>query len=488
MNAAQASVPKTPSESQEISLRLEIDRSARVPVLFAFACAIFWLLAGSLLGLASAWKLTCPWLLDGIPWLTFGRLRPAHLCAVAYGWASLSGIGAGLWMTARLCRIPTIEPRLITVSICLWNLGLTTGLLGILTGGGNSREWLEMPGYASHILIAAFLLLAGWMLAMFFKRAPVAPYISEYYLLAALLWFPWIYATANMLLVWRPVPGPAQPAVHWWFVQNFYSLWIVPLGLAAAFYLIPKILGVPLHSKRLASLGFWSLAALAAWSTGQHMIGGPLPSWMAPAATAAGILSLVPVATVAANLHLTMRGHFDRLLTSPSLRFTVFGAVAYTATALPGTLLALPSFNAVAHFTDFTIGHSHLGMYAFFSMVMFGAIYFIAPRLTGGEWPSAPLIRWHFRLSASGIVLMVMALSLGGLLQGLALADPDAAFKTSVAFASPFRWIRGLAGFLLLAGHVLFAWHFVRMLVSPLRGQAIPTLLTGSDARDPAIP
>ena len=220
----------------------------------------------------------------------------------------------------------------------------------------------------------------------------------------------------------------------------------------------------------------------------QHLIGGPAPSWMSAVSTAAGILACVPVAAVVVNLHQTMRGNFDALRWSPALRFTVFGAIAYTATAIQGLLMAWPAFNSVAHFSDFTVGHAHLGFYAFFSMVMFGAMYFITPRLTGGEWPSAAMIRWHFRLSVAGIILMFGALTLGGLLQGLALSDPDASFKTSVEFATPFRWIRGASGFLLLTAHVTFTVLFVRMIFRPARGGNGATLLADPAESDSTIP
>jgi len=477
--------PAPPSSSRE---RDAIDASARLPVLAFFFSSIFWLLIGSLLGLVSTWKMTCPALLDGQAWLTFGRVRPAHLNTIAYGWASLAGIGTGIWLMARLCRVRLQQPGLLFIAAVFWNLGLLAGSLGILGGESRSIAWLELPGYSSILIFAAFALIGIWVVVMFFGRKPGAVYVSQWYLLAAFLWFPWMYATANTLLVWQPVPGPAQPAINWWFAESLTSQWFVPLGLASAYYMIPKILGRPLYSNSLGLLGFWSLAVVSGWTGMQHLIGGPIPSWMGAVSSAAGLLTCVPVAAVAVNLHQTMRGHFDLLLRSSALRFTVFGAIAYTVTAMQGVLLAWPAFNSITHFTDFTVGHAHLGLYGFFSMVMFGAMYFIVPRLTGGEWPSAAMIRWHFRLSVAGIALLFGALSLGGLLQGLALDDPDASFKTSVEFATPFRWICGASGFLLLAANITFAALFLKMLFSPLRGQSGTTRPASAEETDPTNP
>lgn len=445
--------------------RAEIDASTRGPVLLFFGSAVFWLLVGSVLGLLAAWKLTHPGLLDSLGFLTFGRIRPAHLNAVVYGWASSAGIGVGLWLMARLCRTPLLHTKLLIGAAIFWNLGLLVGILGILAGDSRSIEWLELPGYATPMLFIAYALIGVWAVIMFRYRKPGHVYVSQWYLLAAFLWFPWLYATANILLVWQPIQGSAQGAVNWWYANNLLSLWFTPIGLASAYYMIPKVLGRPIHSYYLSILGFWSLALFSSWGGMHHLIGGPFPAWMVSASVVASVMLFIPVITVAINHHLTIRGHFDALNWSPTLRFTVFGAVAYTIVSLQGGAMAIPSLNTITHFTDYTVGHAHLGLYGFFSMILFGAIYYIVPRLVGWEWPSASLIRWHFWLVAIGVLLMFGSLTIGGILQGFALYDPTVTFQSSLDFAAPFRILRGLSGFLLLAGHLVFATLFVQMLL-----------------------
>jgi cytochrome c oxidase cbb3-type subunit 1 len=456
--------------------RAEIDASTRGPVLLFFGSAVFWLLVGSVLGLLAAWKMTHPGLLDSLGFLTFGRIRPAHLNAVIYGWASSAGIGTGLWLMARLCRVPLMHSKLLVSAAVFWNLGVLVGVLGILAGDSRSIEWLEFPGYATPILFVAYACIGIWAVIMFRYRKPGHVYVSQWYLLAAFLWFPWMYATANILLVWQPIQGPAQGAVNWWFAHNVLGLWFVPIGLASAYYMIPKVIGRPIHSYYLAILGFWSLAVFYSWNGMHHLIGGPFPAWMISASVVASVMMFIPVVTVAINHHMTMRGHFDGLKWSPTLRFTVFGAMAYTIVSLQGISMAIPSLNALTHFTDYTIGHAHFGLYGFFSMMMFGAMYYIVPRLVGWEWPSATMIRWHFWLVATGVLLMVGALAVGGILQGLAQYDPTVSFRSSLDYATPFRWLRGISGFLLLAGHLVFATLFVQMLLKVGRRKEGPAL------------
>lgn len=456
--------------------RTQIDASARLPVLLFFGSALFWLLVGSTFALLASFKMNIPGLLDSEAWLTFGRIRPAHLNTVVYGWASTVGIGVGLWLMARLCRVPMVHTSLLIVAAIFWNLGVLVGTLGILSGGSRSIEWLEFPGYATPILFVAYAFIAIWGVIMFRYRKPGHVYVSQWYLLAAFLWFPWLYATVNILLIWQPIPTPAQGAVNWWYGHNVLGFWFTPIGLASAYYMIPKVIGRPIHSYYLSILGFWSLALFYSWNGMHHLIGGPFPAWMISASVVASIMMFVPVITVAINHHMTMQGHFEALKWSPTLRFTVFGAMCYTLVSFQGSLMAIPTLNTITHFTHYTIGHSHLGLYGFFTMMMFGAMYYIVPRLTGFEWPSANLIRWHFWLSAVGVGIMVGALTIGGVIQGLALYDPGVTFISAMNLTLPWLWIRGFSGILLTVGHVIFAWHFVRMLSGAGARNSGPTL------------
>jgi cytochrome c oxidase cbb3-type subunit 1 len=196
-----------------------------------------------------------------------------------------------------------------------------------------------------------------------------------------------------------------------------------------------------------------------------HLIGGPYPAWLISVSVVASVMMIIPVVTVAINHHMTMRGHFHLLRYSPTLRFVVFGAMAYTLVSLQGSSMSIRSLNALTHFTHYTIGHAHLGLYAFFTMVMFGSIYYIVPRLVRWEWPSATLIRIHFWCTAIGIILMFLALSVGGLLQGLALLDPAINFMATLDITIPFLWMRSVSGILILIGHLAFATQFILILL-----------------------
>ena len=160
----------------------------------------------------------------------------------------------------------------------------------------------------------------------------------------------------------------------------------------------------------------------------QRLIDGPFPAWMITASIAATILCIIPVATVGLNHHMTMQGYFPLMRYSPTLRFTVFGAIAYTVFSLLGILISLRSMARYLHFTQASIAYSHLGLYAFYTMVMFGSMYYIVPRLVGREWRYASLIKLHFWSAAYGAMLMIAMLFIGGIVQGRDMDNPALSF------------------------------------------------------------
>src|SRR5213594_2149812 len=127
------SVPTdVPTSDVEQIERALIDASTRVPVLMFYASAIVWLLIGTLLAGFVSIKLHEPDMLSGVSFLTWGRLRPAHMNVMVYGWASMAGMGTAVWLMARLCRAKLRFPLLIAAGACFWNLGVLLGVSGIL--------------------------------------------------------------------------------------------------------------------------------------------------------------------------------------------------------------------------------------------------------------------------------------------------------------------------------------------------------------------
>ncbi|MGO2132888.1 MAG: cbb3-type cytochrome oxidase assembly protein CcoS [Halomonas sp.] len=446
---------------EAIKARSSADQSSRNATLTWLSSAVFWLLLGSLYGLLSAAKMHWPELLGDIEWLTFGRARPIHLNVVTYGWASMAGIGVAIFLMPRLFKTPLVGGKYAVSGGVVWNIGMLMGVGALTLGLSDGEEWLEFPWQIDLLFVVGGALCAIPLLLTAARRQVEHLYVTSWYMLAALVWFPFLFLLANLPYVF---PGTSGATVNWWFAHNVLGLWVTPLGIGIAYYMIPKILGRPIISYQLSLIGFWSLALFYSQVGIHHLIGGPIPTWLVTLSIVHSVMMSIPVITVAINHHGTMWGNFGRLKDSPTLRFVWIGALMYTASSLQGSMEALRSINVITHFTHYTVAHAHLGMYAFLSFILFGAMYFIMPRVMNWEWPWRRMISLHFWLVSSGILIYFVSLTIGGWKEGLALLTADMPFMDVVRMTLPYLQARTIGGALMTLGHFVFALHFVAML------------------------
>ncbi|WP_435104109.1 cbb3-type cytochrome c oxidase subunit I [Arhodomonas sp. AD133] len=479
--AAEPGRGRVEADAAELDARDVADRSTRVPVLTFLGSAVMWLVVGSLYGVLASLKMHWPELLADTPALTFGRVRPMHLNAVAYGWAAMAGIGVAIWLIPRLFKTPLVGGRYATVGALIWNVAMAAGLVALGAGYSDGMEWLEIPWQIDLLFVLGGALCAVPLLLTVRHRRVEHLYVTSWYLMAALVWFPLLFTVANLP---GAFPGVSGATVNWWFAHNVLGLWVTPIGIGVAYYMIPKILGRPILSYRLSLLGFWALALFYSQVGLHHLVGGPVPTWAVTLSIVQSVMMAIPVITVAINHHGTMWGHFHRLKDSPTLRFVWLGSLGYTVSSLQGSMEALRSVNLVTHFTHYTVGHAHLGFYGFLSFVLFGAVYFIVPRLADWEWPSRRLISVHFWLTAAGITVYFVALTMGGWLQGLAMLDADTPFMDVVRLTLPYLEARSLGGTLMTLGHLVFAGHFFLAVTRQGRALSGPTLFSPARVRE----
>uniref|UniRef100_UPI00333FF8B1 cbb3-type cytochrome c oxidase subunit I n=1 Tax=Castellaniella defragrans TaxID=75697 RepID=UPI00333FF8B1 len=460
----------------ELAERLEADRSTAFVVFTFLCCAIVWLVLASIFGLISSLKLHDPEFLTQYAWLTFGRTRTLHLNMVAYGWAPMAAFGVALWTLPRLLKTHLYGGRFAILGCMLWNAGLIAGLGSIAVGINDGLEWLEIPWQISILVVLGGALIALPLVFTLQNRKVGHLYVSIWYMGAALFWFPVLYLVGKLPGVHF---GIEQATMNWWFGHNVLGLYYTPIALASVYYFLPKIIGRPIQSYNLSLIGFWALAFFYGQVGGHHLVGGPVPHWLITLSIVQSMMMIVPVLAFSVNQHLTMRGNFRTMYYSPTLRFIVLGAMMYTLSSVQGSFEALRTISTVAHFTHFTVAHAHLGLYGFFSLVMFGAIYFVMPRVMSWEWPHPKLILLHFWLVVAGFGVYFVSLSIGGWLQGLAMLDASRPFMDSVRVTIPYLEGRSLGGAIMTLGHLVFAAHFALMALRYGPRRVGPALLHG---------
>ncbi len=463
--------PYTETEKFEKARLSEIDSSMRWPTLLFLTSAVLWLFFGSALGLINMVKLIHPQFLANCEWFTFGRVQAAFINSMIYGWGFNVAFAVGLWIMARLCQTKIRHVGILLIAGIFWNASLDSGIASILLGNFNSAKWLELPKLVTPILIFSYALIGVWGIIAFRYRQSKHIYISQLYILAALFWFPWLYTIAQFTNVFEPIRGTIQAISNAWYIFNLFGLWITPIALAAAYYLIPKVIGKPIYAYNSAFLGFWSLALVSTWIGGNYLIGGPVPSWVITIGIVANILMLIPVLIIGINHQFTLFSNFKKILTSPTLLFIAFGSINFVLLKFIEVAISMRGISEVVQFTYFYEAHAYHGIYAFFSMIMFGSIYFLVPRILQIEWPSAKLIKLHFLCCAIGVTGIIIALSIGGWIQGTQLNNAEISFMEIVNSSKLSLKFQIIFGIIIAIGQLAFTINFFCLLLAFIRGQ-----------------
>ncbi len=444
-------------ESTEVTA---IDRTARFPLLLLLASGLAWLLIGGLLALVPSIQLHAPAFLDNIPYLTHGRATALAESAFVYGWAANAGWALVLWILGRLGGAPLRAANWVLVGTLFWNTGVAIGLIGIAFGQQTSIPLLQLPSYIQPLLLVSYGALAVAGVLAWTGRDRAGTYAAQWYGVASLFLFPWLFSVAQVMLLWAPVRGVMQAIVAGWFQQGVWTLWLFPLMLSAAYYIVPKVSGRMLPSYEFSTLGFWTLLIFGGWTGGRHLIGGPVPAWISSIAIVACSLLLFHYFVVGLNL----RGALFR--GSLVLGFMAVGLAAYILGGVVDAITSIRSVAKVVQFTYFDQAGSELGLFGVVTTIFSGAIYFMLPRVLGRMWASTGLIWVHFILMIVGTLLLVGNLAAAGLVQGLDLNDPKISFLQIAADTHTYLVFATVARVLLLVSWAALAANFVGTLFS----------------------
>lgn len=417
-----------------------------------------WLLLASGVGLFLAFHHVDPNLLPDIAELSYGRLRPVHTMTMLFGWASLALVGVALYVVAKAAWVPMHKPFTkaeyiaVRAALWLWNLGILGGAitlcLGMVNGG---REYREYQWFCMLPIGAAVALIGVTVYRLMARRGVKGVYISCWFILSSCFWIA-IVVVMGYFSPWQT--GIADRIVDGYYIHNAVGMWFTPLAVGVTYYALPKLLNKPIYSYALGVLGFFTHIVFYTVIGTHHYLFTPIAPWLQTCAVIFSVAMIVPVFASVGNFLLTMKGEWLAIRHSYSLPFFVVGVVGYGLASLQGSFESLREVQELLHFTHYTVGHAHLAMYVFVSFLIWGAVYGLVPRATGVE-PPVMLVGVHFWLALSGIAIYVVAMCLGGHVQGASMVAGEPTIE-SVRAVTPYHVWRFVGASMMTISHVVF--------------------------------
>ncbi len=244
------------------------------------------------------------------------------------------------------------------------------------------------------------------------------------------------------------------------------------------YYFIPKAAGRPVYSYRLSIVHFWSLVFMYIWAGPHHLLGTSLPEWAQTIGMVFSLMLWAPSWGGMINGLLTLRGAWDKLRTDPVLKFFAAAVTFYGMATFEGPLLSIKSVSALAHYTDWIVGHAHGGALGWNGFMAAGMFYWLVPRLYGRkQLYSTRMADLHFWIGTVGIIVYMVAMWASGITQGLMwrATNPDGSllypdFVETLQTIRPLYMVRMLGGALYLTGFVLM---IVNLTKTALAGKAV---------------
>lgn len=421
----------------------------------------------------------------------FGRVRPVHVGHVTLLWLLSANIGLFYYFIPRLCGIPLWSTTMAYVSCALWWISLPIGVYSYPWGTNFGWEYAELPNWVSWIPVKALFTMA-WILVVInlfmtvAKRKYEKMYVSLWYAMGTLIWTTFTYIVGSYVIEYVP-EGISRVNVSWFYIHNLVGLVFTPMGLATAYYFLPKLANTPIYSHRLSMIGFWSIAFVYSWVGTHHMIHGPMSQWLQTVSIIFSIWLFIPVWTVVTNIFATLQPQWSKYSQSAPIRFLMMGNIFYLLTCVQGPLMALRNINEITSKTDWIIGHSHISLYGTFTFFAIAGIYQAIPTMSNKPLWSKSLADWHFGLNLFGSLLFILPLWICGFLQGLMWANwangstyaefhnnlSQMPFLDTIAAMRPWWIMRGVGGIIILFGNILFVMNMFNTVLLKPRVKAV---------------
>lgn len=430
-----------------------------------YLSSAFWFVIGTLAGLIGATHMAAPDFLGNIPWIVFGRLRPMHTNMVIFGFVGSALLGTAHYLVSALLRAPLFSERIGRLSLWIWNLAVLTGTVTLSMGYSQSREYAEWIWPVDVLVLLSMALIFGNLFQTARLRTEKLLYVSVWYVFGALIFTFFIYFFGNA--VWNPdtgaISGMPDAILAWFYGHGVVGLFLTPLAVAAAYYIIPIVSRSPLYSHTLSLVGFWTILMIYTHIGTHHLLQTPVPTWLKVLAITGSIGMLAPVMTVLMNLWLTARGRLGYIHADIGGKFVFAGLVWYVLTCVQGPLQALPVIQRVTHLNNWVIAHAHMGVLGFSGTIALGSIYFILPRITGKPLYSARLADIQYWLVLLGMAGFFTVLTAAGLIQGNSWLNGETVYRVLPAIHS-YMVIRLGIGVLLFGGALIGFYNILRSL------------------------
>jgi cytochrome c oxidase cbb3-type subunit I len=459
---------------------------------------VVWGIVGMLVGVIIAAQLIWPDLTFGVPFLSYGRLRPLHTNAVIFAFGGCALFATSYYVVQRTCQVRVISDELAAFHFWGWQLVIVLAAITLPLGYTSGKEYAELEWPIDILITVVWIAYALAFFGTVMQRKTPHIYVANWFYGAFILTVAILHVVnsaevpASFWKSYSAYAGVQDAMIQWWYGHNAVGFFLTAGFLGIMYYFVPKQAERPVYSYRLSVVHFWALIFTYMWAGPHHLHYTALPDWAQSLGMMFSLILLAPSWGGMINGIMTLSGAWHKLRDDPILKFMIASLSFYGMSTFEGPMLSIKTVNGLAHYTDWIVGHVHSGALGWVAFISIGSMYYLIPRLFGlQQMHSVRLISLHFWVATIGVVLYIAALWISGVMQGLMWRAVNAdgtltyTFVESVKASYPYWTIRLVGGTLFFAGMLIMAYNVVRTIAAGKAYDApipavVPTSVVGS--------
>jgi cytochrome c oxidase cbb3-type subunit I/II len=440
---------------------------------FANATAI-WGVVGMLGGLWAAIQIYYPAASLDYAGTTFGRLRPIHTNAIIFAFVGNCMFTGIYYSLQRLCKARMFSDKLSWIHFWGWQLIIVAAAITLFFGYTTGKEYAELEWPIDIMITLVWVVFGVNMFGTIFKRRESHLYVAIWFYIAT-----WITVAMLHIVNSFEIPvslfksyswyaGVQDALVQWWYGHNAVAFFLTTPILGLMYYFLPKAANRPVYSYRLSIIHFWALIFIYIWAGPHHLLYTALPDWAQSLGVVFSVMLIAPSWGGMLNGLFTLRGAWDKVREEPVLKFFVVAVTCYGMATFEGPMLSLKSVNAIAHFTDWIVGHVHIGGLGWNGFMAFGMLYWLVPKMWGTNLYSKKLANNHFWLGTIGIVIYAVPLYWAGFAQAemwktfTESGQLKFQFLETVTNIIPMYMTRSVGGAIYLVGAIMMVYNLYK--------------------------
>ena len=445
----------------------------RIVKQFGFA-ALFWGVIGMLVGIIIAFQLAFPALNFGIPYTTFGRLRPLHTNAVIFAFVGNAMFAGAYYILQRVLKTRLFNDTLSKIHLWGWQCIIVLAALSLLSGFTTGKEYAELEWPIDILITLIWVVFGINMFGTILKRRERHLYVAIWFFIATWVTVALLHIVnslelpVSMTKSYSLYAGAQDALVQWWYGHNAVAFFLTTPFLGLMYYFVPKAANRPVYSYRWSIVHFWALIFLYIWAGPHHLLYTALPGWAQALGTVFSVMLIIPSWAGMLNGLYTLRGAWDKVREDPILKMFVVALTCYGMSTFEGPMLSLKTVNAISHYTDWTIAHVHIGALGWNGFLIFGMLYYLIPRMWATTLYSVKLANQHFLIGTVGILLYAIPMYWAGFSQSIMWKQFTESgqlqfqFMETVTHIIPMYIIRGIGGTLYWIGALMAIYNIYK--------------------------